>query len=156
VGAEGHRGTLPALLTAWGSLLATLVSQKEAIAYRRIYVAPPNHHLMVSAGYVSLSQGPKEQYFRPSIDVLFRSAALAYGVRVVGVVLTGELHDGIAGLLAIQQRGGRTVVQDPSEAAYPSMPRHACAHVRIDHCLLLLAIAPLLVSPTDRSPRSLH
>jgi two-component system chemotaxis response regulator CheB len=143
-GVRGHT-RFPELLTRAGPLIAAHANQGELIAHRRIYVAPPDAHLMVAHGQMQLGDGPKEHYTRPAVDPLFRSAAEAYGPRVVGVILSGNLTDGTAGLMAIKQGGGLTVVQDPGEAAYPGMPRSALQHVAIDYCLPLLLIAPLLV-----------
>ena len=92
---------------------------------RRVYVAPPDQHLLIEPGRVRLSRGPKENRFRPAIDPLFRSAAQVYGPRVIGVVLTGSLDDGAAGLWAIRHLGGSAVVEDPATAQFPSMPTHA-------------------------------
>jgi two-component system chemotaxis response regulator CheB len=92
-----------------------------------------------------LSQGPKENLTRPAVDPLFRSAALVFRTRVVGVVLTGELDDGTAGLWSVKYRGGTTVVQDPRDAEHPGMPRSAANNVKIDYCLPLSEIGPLLV-----------
>ena len=101
-----HQSQLPELLTRAGPLLAVHASHGEAIAHRRIYVAPPDAHLLVAHGHIQLSDGPKEHFTRPAVDPLFRSAALAYGPLVVGVVLSGYGADGTAGLLAIKQGGG--------------------------------------------------
>ena len=136
---------LPQILSRAGVLPATHPSDYQKIEHGRIYVAPADHHLLIERGYVRVVRGPKENRHRPAIDPLFRSAAVAYGPQVVGVVLTGSLDDGTAGLFAIKQRGGVAVVQDPKEAIYPDMPASALAHVAVDHCLPLAQIGPLLV-----------
>jgi two-component system chemotaxis response regulator CheB len=101
--------------------------------------------MLVQQGRVVLSHGPRENRSRPAIDPLFRSAAQAYGPRVVGVVLSGALGDGAMGLVVISARGGVTVVQDPHEALFDSMPRTALQHTRVDYTLPVAQIAPLLV-----------
>jgi two-component system chemotaxis response regulator CheB len=108
-------------------------------------VAPPDHHLILDLGKMRLVRGPKEHWTRPAVDSLFRSAAIAYGPRVIGVVLTDNLDDGTAGLLAIKDRGGVTIAQDPAEAFQPSMPRSAIESVPIDHIAPLSEIGPLLI-----------
>ena len=135
---------LPDILSRSGRLEAVHPQNGESIARRRIYIAPPDHHLLVTHGHVHVIRGPKENRHRPAIDPLFRSAALAFGPRVVGVVLTGALDDGTAGLYAVKRRGGIAIVQDPHEALYPSMPRSVLEHVNVDYCLSLSAIGPRL------------
>jgi two-component system chemotaxis response regulator CheB len=143
-----HIGTqqsiLPQLLSRAGPLHAVHPSDGERLRQGRIYVAPPDHHLLVTRDSLRLSRGPRENYTRPAIDPLFRTAALHWGAAAIGVVLTGELDDGTAGLAAIKACGGLAVVQDPQEAVAPSMPASALANVEVDHCVLLKAIAPLL------------
>jgi two-component system, chemotaxis family, protein-glutamate methylesterase/glutaminase len=136
---------LSEILTRAGSLPASQVVKEEEIKLGRIYVAPPDHHLVVEQGYVRVTRGPKENRFRPAVDVLFRSAAYMYGPRVIGVILTGALDDGTAGLWAVKDRGGLAVVQDPKDAFVASMPQSALRHVRVDACLPLTDIAPALV-----------
>src|SRR5215472_97806 len=116
----------------------------EQIEYSQIYVAAPDRHLILENRHISLVHGPKENRTRPAIDPLFRSAAVNYGARVIGVLLSGSLDDGTAGLRAIKQRGGVTIVQDPTEAVYSSMPESAIYNSAIDHVVKADAIAPLL------------
>jgi len=136
---------LPKILADVGSLPASHPSDGEQIQKGRIYVAPPDHHLLVNQGSIRVVHGPQENRFRPAIDALFRSAARAYGSRVVGVVLTGYLDDGTVGLQAVKKRGGVAIVQDPKEAEYPSMATSALRYVKVDHCLPLAEISDLLV-----------
>ncbi len=136
---------LPQILADVGSLPVSHPTDGEAIHTGHVYVAPPDYHLLVNQGSMRVVRGPQENRFRPAIDALFRSAARAYGSRVVGVVLTGYLDDGTVGLQAIKQRGGVALVQDPNEAEYPSMTKSALRYVKVDHCLPLSEISDLLV-----------
>ena len=151
------RSELPAILRRVGHLPAMHASDEMPIRAGHVYVAPPDHHLLIEPGHLTVVHGPRENRHRPAIDPLFRSAAWAYGPRVVGVVLTGSLDDGTAGLWAIKSCGGTTIVQDPDEAAHPDMPLNALMHNRIDHRLPIDQIAPLLVrlagEPFDPPPR---
>jgi len=135
---------LPELLSRAGDLPATHPVDGEEIHCGHIYVAPPDRHLLVEQGYIRVVRGPKENRHRPSVDVLFRSLARAYGPRAIGVVLTGALDDGTAGLLAIKRRNGLAVVQDPDDALYPSMPQSALDHVDVDYSMPLANMAALL------------
>lgn len=138
-------GLLPKVLSRRSSLPVRHPRHGEAIQPAHVYVAPPDHHLLVSGSSLHLSRGPREKRQRPAVDALFRTAAKSYGRRAVGVVLTGYLDDGTAGLAAIKIHGGIAVVQDPDEAEAPPMPRSALRYVPVDHCLRLSRIAPMLV-----------
>lgn len=135
---------LPQILARFTSLPVAHAIEGEPIKKGRIYVAPPDHHLLVELGVVRLSRGPKENRFRPAIDVLFRSAARSYGSQVIGVVLSGSLDDGAAGMYAIKERGGIAVVQDPLDALFPSMPRAAIKVVDVDYCVSVHEMGSLL------------
>jgi len=135
---------LPEILSRCGPLPAIHPENGDAIEPGRIYVAPPEHHLTLERGVIRVMRGPRENGHRPAVDPLFRSAARAYGPRVVGVVLTGALDDGTAGLMSIKSRGGLAVVQDPNEAVVPEMPRSAIAHLKVDYILPLSKISSLI------------
>ena len=140
---EDAPSMLPSILDRAGPLVAAHPEHGDLVEYGRIYVAPPKLHLLVEDGMIRLTHGPHENRHRPAVDPLFRTAALAYGPRVVGVVLSGALDDGSAGLLAIKRRGG-AVVQDPDEAPFPGMPQSALRYVEVDHSLPADEIGPLL------------
>ena len=122
-------GLLAEILDAAGPLPAAFARDGEPVRPGRITVAPPDAHVLLTDGGVRLSRGARENRSRPAVDPLFRSAAVTFRSRVVGVVLTGYLDDGAAGLRAVAECGGLAVVQDPATAAYPSMPRAALAAV---------------------------
>jgi two-component system, chemotaxis family, protein-glutamate methylesterase/glutaminase len=132
----GGRNPLVTLIRS-SALEVRAASDGEPIKPGTIYLAVPDRHLLIEGDRVRLARGPKESHARPSIDALFRSAAFAAGPRVIGIVLTGTLDDGTAGLWSIKDRGGVAIVQCPEEAPYPSMPRSALANVQIDHVLRL-------------------
>lgn len=137
-------GRLPQILQRRASVRVALAEDGESIEHGRVYVAPADQHLVLEHGHVRLTRAPRENHSRPAIDPLFRSAALAYGPRVVGVVLSGRLDDGTAGLWAVKERGGIAVVQDPHEAAHPDMPHNALEYTAADHVVRSHSIAPLL------------
>jgi two-component system chemotaxis response regulator CheB len=136
---------LSQLLDRAGALAAKEAEDGDTIEHRRVYVAPPDHHLLVQQGRVRLVRGPRENRARPAIDPLFRSAAVAYTSRVVGVVLSGMLDDGTAGLLAVKRCGGVAMVQHPDNALSPDMPRSALRHVEVDYCLPVVELGARLV-----------
>lgn len=145
-----HRGkeTTPALSTILQDPCALPVCEpedKEVIVGGRVYVAPADYHLLVEPGRLALSTEGPVNYARPSVDVLFESAAVAYGNRVVGVVLTGANQDGAQGAATIKARGGLVVVQDPATAERPEMPAAAIKAAPVDEILPLPEIAPFVV-----------
>jgi two-component system chemotaxis response regulator CheB len=139
-----HESTLPELMSAAGPLTAVHPRSGDPLVRGRIYVAPPDHHLLVVGNHVRLTRDAKENHARPAIDPLFRSAAIAHGTRTIGVVLSGRLDDGTAGLQAIQACGGLTVVQDPEDAEERAMPASAMDNVRVDHVVTCETLADTL------------
>lgn len=138
------RGVLPLVLNKVNSIPAAHAKDGEPVVMNRIYVAPPDHHMLLEQGHIRVTRGPKENRFRPAVDPLFRSAAYAYKNRVTGVILSGALDDGTAGLWSIKQRGGIAVAQDPNDSDVPSMPENAISKVAVDYIVPLAQIAPLL------------
>ncbi len=135
---------LPQILDRAGPLPAVPAEHGTQIVPGRIFVAPPDRHLVLRQGWMELTRGPRENHSRPAIDPLFRSAARAYGSHVVGIVLSGALYDGSMGLLAVKTRGGVVIVQDPDEAAFASMPLSALQLVTADHILPVADMASVL------------
>lgn len=131
----GGVSALAPILDRSGPLPATPAEHGEPLLAGHIYTAVPDRHLLVADSRVALSRGPTENGHRPAVDALFRAAAVHWGSRTVGVVLSGTLDDGTAGLVAIKSRGGIAVVQDPDEALYRGMPENAQAMAAVDHVL---------------------
>lgn len=121
-----------------------LAEHEEAIQSKHFYLAVPDKHLILKKGKILLGRGPVENRWRPSIDVLFRSAAVAYNARVIGVILTGLLEDGVAGMQIIKECGGTCIIQDPGQAEYPDMPQAVLRYVDVDYCSSLDQIAVIL------------
>jgi two-component system, chemotaxis family, protein-glutamate methylesterase/glutaminase len=135
---------LPEILARDSRLPVAHAMNGEQIKRGRIYVAPPDQHLLIEKSHIRLVHGPKENLHRPSIDTLFRSAARWAGPRAIGVVLTGARDDGTVGMRAIKLRGGIAIVQDPIEATFPSMPMSVMQEITVDYSVSLREIGPLL------------
>ncbi len=134
---------LPDILTRLGTLPAFHPQSGSQLVPGHIFLAPPDHQLLIEGEQVIVVQKPLQQP-RDDIDRLFQSAAVSYGSQVIAVILTGRLTDGTRGLQTVKEHCGTTIIQDPEEAAFPSMPRSAQTHCTIDYCLPLGQIAPLL------------
>lgn len=141
---DAHDSKLPAILASRCAMPVSYAADKHVLERGRIYVAPPDQHMVVDGPLVTLNRLAREHHSRPAIDPLFRSAALTRGSDVIGVVLTGMLTDGTFGLQAIKAAGGVAIAQDPDEAVEPSMPRSALRWVDVDHRLRLQEIGPAL------------
>lgn len=139
-----NESILPALLGATSKLPVRHAQDHEPIVSGVVLIAPPDHHLIVENDHVRILKGAKENFSRPAIDPLFRSASINRRERVIGVVLTGNLDDGTIGLQAVKAYGGTAIVQHPDEAIAPAMPRSAMAFVDIDFCLPVHQIAQTL------------
>ena len=144
-------GLLAKILGDAGPLPTATASTGMKLVDGHIYVAPPDHHLVVEPGSLCLGGGPKENRFRPAIDPLFRSAAQVYGPGAVGLILTGSLDDGSAGLRTIKQLGGIAIVQDPRDALFPGMPTNALRYVAADHVAALSDLPRVLSAAVAQS-----
>lgn len=140
------RSLLPQLLDRAGPLHAITPVDGQEIEQGHIYVAAPDNHILVRDGRLLMRRGPYENRTRPAVNALFRSAAVHYGSRVIGVVLTGLLDDGTDGLIAIKAAGGTSVVQDPEDAEWPSMPRNALKRDHVDRVATLDELASMLAA----------
>jgi len=144
---------LPQILARSGALPVSFAAEGESIERGHVYVAPPDHHLTLEGGTISVHRGPRENGFRPAVDPLFRSAAREYDGRVVAVVLSGALDDGTFGLMAVKEAGGTAIVQHPYEAFVPSMPLSAIQNVEVDHIVRVGDMPPLLIEATEHGLR---
>lgn len=143
--------SLAETLQPWSEIPVLDALDHASIVPGHLYTAPPDRHLLVTTKGMRVVIDAKEHGFRPAIDPLFRSAARHYGKKVVGVILSGALWDGTAGLAEIKAYGGITVVQDPQQALVPSMPQTAIHYGVVDHVLPISQIAHLLVTLTQQS-----
>jgi two-component system chemotaxis response regulator CheB len=142
---ESQGDIIVKLLAEHTALRCVLATNHAPLEAGTLYLAPPDRHLLAKEDQVLVTKGPRENHYRPAVDALFRSAAVAYGPNVVGVVLTGMLHDGTAGLDFVKRCGGVAVVQDPADAEFPSMPQSALSAVEIDYVVPLAGMGRLLV-----------
>lgn len=144
-----HAGSvLPQVMQRASKLPVVDPYDRDRIEKGKVYIAPPDNHIIVEGNWLRVIQGPRENFHRPAIDPLFRSAASSYGRRVIAIVLTGLLDDGTAGLMVVRARGGEAIVQDPDSAMFPSMPRSALEQVPDAHVLPLRKIAETVVQLT--------
>jgi len=134
------------------SFTCKVATEGAAIESGHIYIAAPNQHLLVKKDKIILGRGPEENRWRPSIDVLFRSAAAAYSTRTIGIVLTGSLDDGTTGMLAIKRSGGTCIVQDPNEAEYSDMPLSVLNNMEVDHCIPLATMGEAVFGILQTEP----
>lgn len=140
---------LAKIIDRYGPMRAESPASGAALEPGRIYVAIPDHHLIVEDHRVLQSEGPTENSYRPAINALFRSAALSFGPRAIGVLMSGVLDDGVLGLAAIRSRGGTTIAQRPDDAMYPTMPQNAIAAGVVDHQAAAAALGGLLARLAD-------
>lgn len=131
-------------LTKHTNLSCVAAEHNSHIENSAIYLAPPDHHLLIDKKHILVARGPRENQFRPSIDPLFRSAAAFHGAQTIGVILTGFMNDGLVGMNAIQRCGGFTVVQDPTDAEYPDLPRNILRHMPVTHTTPIAQMGELL------------
>jgi two-component system chemotaxis response regulator CheB len=149
--APAGASALASILTRSGSLQATPGTDGERFERGRVYVAPPDFHMLVDDEHIRLTRGPREKAHRPAVDPLFRSAARAHGERCVGVVLSGALDDGTAGLRFLKGAGGVALVQDPADALYSGMPASALANVDVDVVAPAAGLADAICAALDQS-----
>ena len=150
--APQSRGELAEVLGYRGVLPVEMAADRREIERSHVYVAPPDYHLMIDRSYMYITHGPRENLTRPAVDPLFRSAAVVHGPHVIGVILSGTLDDGAAGLSAIKRCGGLAIVQDPEDALYPDMPRSAMEVVDVDASMALGDLPALLARLAHEPP----
>ncbi len=137
--------TLPLILTKEGGMKALHAQDNEPIQEGKIYIAPPDHHMLLEKDRILVRRGPKENRFRPSIDALFRSAAYIYGSRVIGIILSGMLNDGTSGMWSVKRMGGVGIIQDPADALFDSMPVNVLEFVEIDYSVPISEMGEVII-----------
>lgn len=152
MGPDTSGDVLVRVLDEAGPLSCQHASDGEHFRVGKIYVAPSDRHMLIDGPKILITKGARENRSRPAIDPLFRSAAVAHGNRVIGVILTGYLDDGTSGMRAIKRCGGICVAQDPADATHPDMPRSVIVNVGVDHCLPIAQMGPLLASLSRLQP----
>ena len=153
--AADHASHLPQILSAAGKLKAVHPRDGDPILPGYAYIAPPDYHMILEKDRILVKKGPKENHFRPSIDVMMRSAAYWYGPRVIGVVLTGLLNDGTSGMWSVKYFGGTCLVQSPSDAQYPDMPRYVLENMEVDYSVPLSEMGAKIAALTHQPVASL-
>ena len=148
--AETTGEALVKVLNDSGSLTCAHAHNEQAFKSGHIYLAPSDHHMLIVEGKILVTKGARENRSRPAIDPLFRSAAVAYGNRVIGIILTGYLDDGTSGMMAIKRCGGVCIAQDPLDADYPDMPQSVIANVGTDYCVPVAQMGALLSDLVSR------
>jgi len=149
---SSEKGELAHVLSRRSALPVIEPERETVLNAGRIYLAPPDHHVLLTSRGIAIQRGPKEHSTRPAIDVLFRTAAMAYGTRVVGVLLTGAGEDGVSGFIAISKASGVTLTQDPDEAYMPYMPLNALKMDDVDGVLRIKEMAPTLTALAAGEP----
>lgn len=140
----GESSVLPEILQRATPLKVSSPQNGEKMHAGNVYIAPTDHHLIPREDCIEVTKGPRENRHRPSIDVLFRNAARAFRSRVIGVVLSGALDDGVAGMYSIKAKGGLTVAQDPKDALIPELPHNVVKAMDVDAIAPAAKIGPLL------------
>ena len=155
MGADTTGEALVKVLNDSGGLPCSHAQHQRVFKRSHIYLAPSDQHMLIVKGKILITKGARENRSRPAIDPLFRSAAVAYGNRVIGVILTGYLDDGTSGMMAVKRCGGVCIAQDPTDADYPDMPQSVITHVGVDYCLPIAQMGALLSTLVSRElPKS--
>jgi two-component system, chemotaxis family, protein-glutamate methylesterase/glutaminase len=153
ISADASGNSLLDALNKAGKLKCMHAAQGLHVKAGHVYLAPSDHHIMIDkSGCLLVTKGAQENRSRPAIDPLFRSAAVAFGNKITGILLTGYLDDGTAGLIAIQRCGGTCIVQDPKDAEYPDMPNNALNQLKVDYCVPIAEMGALLAKLVARKP----
>lgn len=148
--ADNTGDALVNVLNGTSGLKCAHAHDKQSFKKGNIYLAPPDQHMLIVKGKILITKGARENRSRPAIDPLFRSAAVAYGNRVIGIILTGYLDDGTSGMMAIKRCGGVCIAQDPDDASYPDMPLSVITNVGVDYCLPVAQMGALLSDLVSR------
>jgi two-component system, chemotaxis family, protein-glutamate methylesterase/glutaminase len=152
--ADNSGEVLVRVLNDSGSLACEHAKNEQEFKKGHIYLAPSDQHMLIVKGKILITKGARENRSRPAIDPLFRSAAVAYGNRVIGIILTGYLDDGTSGMMAIKRCGGVCIAQDPEDAEYPDMPKSVIANVGADYCVPVAQMGALLSDLLGRKPEA--
>lgn len=144
-------GVIQDIIQRQALLPCVIPEDRDPIQNKTIYLAKADHHLLIEKGTIRVTKGAYENHWRPAIDVLFRSAAVAYNSCVTGIILTGLLDDGTSGMYAIKKSGGRSIVQDPAEADFPDMPLNVLQAIEVDYKVSVDEMGYILADLYSRS-----